>query len=121
MLKKKISYFFGLLAEYYVAFILLFKGYRLIKHRYKTKLGEIDLIMTRGKDLIAIEVKARRNDNCQIGEVVSIKQLYRINNALRVFLGRYGNRYTNFTIRTDIVLVHKNLFIKHLKNVWMDR
>ena len=108
MLKKKISYFFGLLAEYYVIFILLFKGYRLIKHRYKTKLGEIDLIMTRGKDLIAIEVKARSNKNIQVGEAVNIKQLYRIANCLKIFLNKYNN-YSNFNIRVDVILVNKNL------------
>lgn len=119
MIKKKISYIFGLLAEYYVIFLLFFQGYRLIKHRYKTKLGEIDLILTKGKNLIAVEVKARKDKSCKIGEVVSQKQLYRINNALKIFLGRY-EKYSDYNIKINIVLVKRNLLIEQIKNVWIE-
>ena len=119
MFKKRLYYFFGLCAEYYVAFIFFFKGYILIKHRYKTKLGEIDLIFEKNKTIIAVEVKARENKNVQIGEVVSNRQLKRICNSLKIFLNKY-NKYSNFNARIDIVLVRGNLLIEHIKNIWVD-
>ena len=41
-----------------VAFLSL-KGYRLLQRRFGGKGGEIDLIMTRGSDIVFVEVKAR--------------------------------------------------------------
>ena len=64
--KKQKSYFFGILAEYYVIFLFLFMGYKLLEHRYKTKLGEIDLIFKKKNNIVAVEVKARHNRNIQI-------------------------------------------------------
>ena len=49
----------GHLAEAAAAVWLLFKGYRLIARRYRTPLGEIDLVVRRGKLIAFVEVKAR--------------------------------------------------------------
>ena len=117
MLKKQKSYLFGILAEYYVIFVLFFKGYQLIERRYKTKLGEIDLIMKNGDYLVAIEVKARSNKNFHAGEVVNQKQFYRISNSLKIFLNK-NKAYYNLNIRIDTILVYKNLKIEHIKNIW---
>ena len=114
--KKQKSYFFGLMAEYYVIFLFFFKGYKLLKHRYKTKFGEIDLIFRRNKSIIAVEVKARKNKNISIGEVVYQKQFYRIMNSLKIFLNK-NEIYSNFNIMVDVVLVNYNLKISHLKNI----
>ena len=117
--KKQKSYLFGIFAEYYVIFLFFFKGYILLKHRYKTKMGEIDLIFKNKDNLIAVEVKARKDTNTNIGEVVSFKQYKRIMNSLKLFLNK-NIEYSNFNTRIDVVLV-KGLFnIQHLKNVWME-
>ncbi len=117
--KKQKSYFFGLLAEYYVIFLLFFKGYKILEHRYKTKLGEIDLIFKKGNNIIAVEVKARKNKNLQIGEVVSRKQLTRILNSLKIFLNK-NEIYSNFNSRVDVILVYNFLRVQHIKNAWVD-
>lgn len=117
--KKQKSYFFGLLAEYYVIFLLFFKGYKILEHRYKTKLGEIDLIFKKGNTIIAVEVKARKNKNLQIGEVVSRRQLTRILNSLKIFLNK-NEQYSNFISRVDVILVYNFLRVQHIKNAWVD-
>lgn len=117
--KKQKSYFFGLLAEYYVIFLLFFKGYKILEHRYKTKLGEIDLIFKKGNNIIAVEVKARKNKNLQIGEVVSRKQFVRILNSLKIFLNK-NEVYSNFNSRVDVILVYNFLRVQHIKNAWVD-
>ena len=117
--KKQKSYLFGIFAEYYVIFLFFFKGYIVLKHRYKTKMGEIDLIFKNKDNLVAVEVKARKDTNTNIGEVVSFKQYKRIMNALKLFLNK-NIEYSNFNTRIDVVLV-KGLFnIEHLKNVWTE-
>lgn len=50
----------GRIAEYWVGFLLLMMGYRRLARRYRTPLGEIDLIARRGTTLVMIEVKYRR-------------------------------------------------------------
>lgn len=41
---------------------LLRKGYKIIKHNYKNKIGEIDIIAMDGDKLVFVEVKTRRGD-----------------------------------------------------------
>ncbi|WP_343564465.1 YraN family protein [Kiloniella sp. b19] len=49
----------GLRAETLAALYLVLKGYRLLGKRYKTRVGEIDLVMQKGQVLVFVEVKAR--------------------------------------------------------------
>lgn len=117
--KKQKSYLFGLISEYYVIFLFFFNGYKLLEHRYKTKLGEIDLIFKKNNNIIAVEVKARKNKNIQIEEIVSRKQFFRIINCLKIFLNK-NEIYSNFNVMVDVVLV-KNIFkIQHIKNAWVE-
>ena len=52
---------FGRLAEEAAADYLRKKGYRLLEQNYRTKLGEIDLIMEDGDTIVFVEVKAGKN------------------------------------------------------------
>jgi putative endonuclease len=53
------AYRHGLRAEIAAASLLLAKGYRILARRYKTPLGEIDLIVKRGRLVAFVEVKCR--------------------------------------------------------------
>ena len=55
------SYYRGILAEHISKFLLLIKGYKILKTRFKTKVGEIDLICYKKNTVIFIEVKSRKN------------------------------------------------------------
>jgi len=63
----------GHLAEFIAAWLLRMKGYRILKKRYKTPVGEIDLIAARGWTLIAVEVK-QRSSFLNAGEAITFKQ-----------------------------------------------
>ena len=52
----------GRRAEALALLYLRAKGYRLLARRYKTPVGEIDLIVARGKVVAFVEVKARPTD-----------------------------------------------------------
>ncbi len=49
----------GRRAETLAAWYLRLKGYRVLARRYKTPVGEIDLIVRRGRQIAFVEVKAR--------------------------------------------------------------
>ena len=51
----------GVWAERIAAIFLIAKGYRVLAMRYKSKMGEVDIIAKRGQLIIAVEVKARRS------------------------------------------------------------
>src|ERR1700680_2591344 len=51
----------GLSAESRAAMLLLAKGYRIAARRWKTPVGEIDIVARRRRDLVFVEVKARDN------------------------------------------------------------
>ena len=53
----------GLWAERLAEILLRLKGYRILDRRYRTKVGEIDLIARRGKRLAFVEVKRRKSQD----------------------------------------------------------
>ncbi|MGI8853522.1 MAG: YraN family protein [Methyloceanibacter sp.] len=50
----------GLFAETIAALLLRLKGNRILARRYKTPVGEIDLVALKGRRLAFIEVKRRK-------------------------------------------------------------
>lgn len=52
---------FGYIAEIIIMLRYIFSFHKLLHHRYKSSLGEIDLIFTKGSKIIFVEVKARSN------------------------------------------------------------
>ncbi|MFT7099296.1 MAG: putative endonuclease, partial [Rickettsiales bacterium] len=88
--RKIKSYRFGIVAEFVAIIFLFFKGYKILKRRYKTKLGEIDIVACKNNAIIAIEVKARRknvqNNGFLIDEVLSVNQQKRIKRAAMSFM-----------------------------------
>ena len=103
----------GINAERYAAFILKLKGYRILERRYKTPVGEIDLIARRGKTTAFIEVKARK-DFIQAKESITAHQRRRIERAASLYMSKLkGNPHLRF----DAILV-SGWKLKHLVNAW---
>lgn len=101
------SYKYGIFAEYVVITHLMLRGYKILKRRYKTKFGEIDILATRDKDLIAFEVKARTKQKLTT-ELVSFKQKQRIMNTLNFFVLK-NKKYVDYNIYCNIIL-YRNMF-----------
>ena len=49
----------GQVTEYFAALVLLLKGYRVVAMRYRTKVGEVDIIARKGDLAVFVEVKAK--------------------------------------------------------------
>ena len=90
-------------AERLAALALRLKGYRIVARRYRTKLGEVDLIARKG-DLVAfIEVKARRGQQAAL-DAVSPAAQSRIRAASEMWLSRQRDA-ARISLRYDIVAV----------------
>lgn len=103
-------------SEYLAAAYLLLKGYRILALRYKTKSGEIDIIV-RKRDLVAfVEVKARRAEGLAI-DAVGYETQKRIRAASGQWLSRRRDAHL-LTLRYDVVAVLPGRFPKHFQDAF---
>lgn len=106
----------GLAAESHAAWFLRFKGYRVLAKRYKTPVGEIDLIVRKGKAIVFVEVK-RRSSRDAAAEAVHSHNQSRVRRAAELYLQKHP-RYTGGDIRFDAVLLSGGLFPRHIINAF---
>ena len=89
---------------------------RLLENRFRTKAGEIDLIMTDGETIVFIEVKTRLNTAPGTGLLaVDKKKQQRIARAAYLFLSQ--KRWLHRSVRFDIVEVSADKIL-HIKNAF---
>lgn len=92
------------------------KGYRIIARRYRTRLGEIDLIARRG-DLVAfVEVKARPS-LIEAMEAVGRSAERRIEAAADLWLSRQPD-HARLSLRFDLVAIRPWRWPVHVENAW---
>ena len=108
-------YNLGIVAEYYVLIYYVIGFYQPLHHRYKSYVGEIDIIMKRGKWLVFIEVKARKHGIDEA--IVSGNQQRRISKTAELFITK-NQRYTGYNIRFDLVIVKPYRLPQIIKNAW---
>lgn len=103
----------GLSAETRAAALLLAKGYRIAKRRFRTPVGEIDIVARRGRILVFIEVKARaRLDSA--AEAVTDRSKRRIVAAAEAWLAENPDD-VHCDIRFDAVLVAPRRLPRHIE------
>lgn len=108
----------GKAAERLCLWHLRLKGYRILARRYKTPMGEVDLIARRGRVLAAIEVKARP-DFDRANEAITPRQRRRIARALSHFLGGRPD-LASLAARFDVMLVVPLRWPRHVVDAWQD-
>ena len=110
----------GHVAEWRAVWRLRLAGYSVLARRYKTKLGEIDIVVRRGGVLAFVEVKARP-DIVTAAEALRGRQFGRVARAASLFLARHPH-YAAHSVRFDAVLIDgplwRNLWPRHLPDVW---
>lgn len=103
------------MAELAVIIYLTATMHIVLKRRYKSKAGEIDIIATRGNNIIFIEVKARKK-KFNADDVISPYQENRIRRSCEFFLA--GNKkFRQKNVRFDVFLVSR-LSLRHIKDAW---
>jgi putative endonuclease len=110
--ERKVAFAFGLSAESRAAAYLVAKGYRILARRWRSPVGEIDIVARRRGVLIFVEVKAReRLDDA--AEAVTAHQQRRIIAAAEAWLAT-NPRYAEHDMRFDVVLVAPKSIPRHI-------
>lgn len=117
--RRKAAYRRGHYSEWLAALALMIKGYRILERRYRTRLGEIDLIARRGDLVLIVEVKARRS-LVDAMEAIARQSERRIEAAADIWLSRQPD-YGRFSLRFDMVAVLPWRWPLHVENVFYGR
>jgi len=102
----------GISAESRAAAWLIAHGFRILARRWKSPLGEIDIIAARRHLLIFVEVKARASLD-EAAEAVTLRQKQRIAAAAELWLAHYP-RPAIRDIRFDAILVAPGKLPRHI-------
>jgi putative endonuclease len=103
-------------AETIALWYLRCKGYRLLQQRFKTPVGEIDLVMQRGQTVVFVEVKARSKIDDGLYAVTPM-QSRRISAAAASYVAHQLHAAPQYQ-RFDIVVVPSYLWPRHIKNAF---
>src|ERR1700742_4556675 len=98
---RRQAYRLGHAAEWRSVWRLRMAGYSILARRYKTRLGEIDIVARRGGVLAFIEVKAR-SDYDKAGFSLYTRQFGRVARAASLFLAHHP-RYAAHSVRFDAI------------------
>jgi len=102
----------GLSAESRAAALLVAKGFRIVARRWRSPVGEIDIVARRRSLLVFVEVKARNNLD-EAAESVTVRQRSRIAAAAEAFIATYPDpRVTE--MRFDAILVAPGKMPRHI-------
>jgi putative endonuclease len=106
----------GRRAETIAAWFLRLKGYRLLGRRYRTAVGEIDLIMRQGRQIVFVEVKHRAEEIDALQAVTS-KGRQRIVRAAEFWLAQQ-NADTGLDLRFDVVAIMPGRLPRHYRGLF---
>jgi len=108
------AYKFGLFSETITCFFLRIKGYKILERRYKTNLGEVDIIAKKSGVIIFIEVKARKNGET---DVLAQHQMKRIIKSGELFIAKH-RQFASFDLRFDLIIIRPFKLPEHIINAW---
>jgi putative endonuclease len=114
--KRSAAFRLGVSAEGRAALFLAAKGYRTLAKRWKTPVGEIDLVMKRGSLIVFAEVKARAKLDAA-AEAVLPRQKRRIIAAAEAWLAAHPE-HAGYDMRFDVVLVAPKSLPRHIESAF---
>ncbi|MCW2928257.1 MAG: putative endonuclease related to Holliday junction resolvase [Thermoleophilia bacterium] len=103
------TYQTGIFGEEAVADALVEDGWRVLGHRVRTRVGELDLVARRGSTIVFAEVKTAGPGRIAVHEAVHARQRHRIRRAAVAWMScnphlQRGVRHYRF----DVYLVHRD-------------
>ena len=116
MANKRRTYTDGLRAEFWARLYLRLKFYRILKSRWRTPVGEIDLLATRGNTLVIVEVKHRRKIDEAL-QCLNTRQQQRLSNAMRYAVASLP-QYASHTWRYDLLAMAPRQWPRHIISAW---
>ena len=110
--ERQVAFRLGISAESRAAAYLVAKGYRILARRWRSPVGEVDIIARRKHVLVFVEVKARA-DFDSAAESVTERQQRRIAAAAAAWLAQ-NPADAESDIRFDAVLVAPGRIPRHI-------
>ena len=114
--ERQIAFRTGISAESRAAAFLIAKGFRILARRWRSPVGEIDIIARRRALLIFVEVKARDQLDDAAWSVTD-RQRLRIVAAAEAWLARYADDRIR-DIRFDAVLIAPRRLPRHIPSAF---
>ena len=108
----------GRFSEGVAAAALMLRGYRILERRYRTRMGEIDLIVRRGGTVAFVEVKRRARLDSGM-EAVTVRSQARIRRAANLFI-QLNSRLSGLSLRFDVLVITTWGWPRHIVDAWRD-
>ena len=106
----------GRKGETLAVLLLMLKGYRIVARRFKTKLGEVDIIARRGNIAAMVEVKARAS-LIEAMDAVDSSAMRRIEAAGDLWLAKQRD-FARLNIRYDLIAILPRRLPVHVKSLF---
>ena len=110
--ERQAAFRVGISAETRAAAFLIAKGFRILARRWRSPLGEIDIVARRRRLLVFAEVKARASLD-EAAESVNERQRRRIAAAAEIWLAAHPDE-SILDIRFDAILVAPGRIPRHI-------
>jgi putative endonuclease len=110
------AYRSGLFAETLAATLLRLKGYTIVVRRYKTPVGEIDLVALKGRRLAFVEVKRRKSAE-DAAWTLPAKPRRRIVRAAQYWLAAHPD-FSGHDLVFDVVLTAPWAWPRYIANAF---
>ena len=110
--ERQIAFRTGISAESRAAAFLIAKGFRILARRWRSPVGEIDIVARRRSLLVFVEVKARENLDDAAWSVTE-RQRARIAAAAEAWLAQHPDRRIR-DMRFDAMLVAPGRIPRHI-------
>ena len=103
-------------AEWFAALWLMWRGWRIVAFRHRTRYGEIDLL-ARKKDVLAVvEVKRRATISEALEAVKPAQRRRLLRAATALAAARPGCR--ELSVRLDLIAIAPGRLPIHIENAW---
>jgi putative endonuclease len=113
---RQVAFRLGLTAESRAAALLVAKGFRILARRWRSPVGELDIVARRRSLLVFVEVKARERLDDAAWSVTD-RQRARIVAAAEAWLAQHGDAQVT-DIRFDAVLVAPGRIPQHIASAF---
>lgn len=106
----------GRVSETLAALLLRLKGYKIIARRYRTPVGEIDIVAKRGKRVVFVEVK-RRASHAETIEAIPARQRRRIVRGAQYWLAGHP-AFNGYELSFDVILIARRAWPRHIRDAF---
>jgi putative endonuclease len=124
---KQFNYEVGKIGERKAWEYLAKRGYKLVEQNFHTRFGEIDLICTKGGELVFVEVKLKIGDTYgNPEEMISENKILQVQKTAEAFLQKnpeFAKRYSSFQIDAVAIVLNDDKTlerINHYENIGFD-